>query len=91
MHTREEKLFVSMQQRLQQAAINDRERRTLLAQLESREEAQKVLVREHLLVYMDAQCCGFCVHRETLLSLILLVLGPLGQLPRYMLCVVYRF
>jgi len=46
MHTREEKLFVSMQQRLQQAAINDRERRTLLTQLESREEAQKVLVRD---------------------------------------------
>ena len=55
MHTREEKLFVSMQQRLQQAAINDRERRTLLAQLESREEAQKVLVCESLLIYMDTQ------------------------------------
>ena len=45
MQTREEKLFVSMQQRLQQAALNDRERRTLLAQLESRIESQKVLVR----------------------------------------------
>ena len=44
MDTREEKLFVSMQQRLQQAALNDRERRTLLAQLESREESQRVLV-----------------------------------------------
>lgn len=45
MQTREEKLFVSMQQRLQQAALNDRERRTLLAQLESRRESQKVLVK----------------------------------------------
>ena len=45
MQTREEKLFVSMQQRLQQAALNDRERRTLLSQLESRMESQKVLVK----------------------------------------------
>ena len=45
MHTREEKLFVSMQQRLQQASLNDRERRTLLAQLESRTKSQKSLVR----------------------------------------------
>ena len=44
METREEKLFVSMQQRLQQAALKDRERRILLAQLESREESQRVLV-----------------------------------------------
>ncbi|XP_065909470.1 inositol 1,4,5-trisphosphate-gated calcium channel ITPR1-like [Dysidea avara] len=43
MHTREEKLFSNIQKRLQQAAINDRERRALLAQLESRLETQKVL------------------------------------------------
>ena len=33
-----------MQHRLQQANINDRERRILLSQLESRTEAQKALV-----------------------------------------------
>ena len=33
-----------MQYRLQQASINDRERRILLSQFESREEAEKSLV-----------------------------------------------
>ena len=42
--TREEKLFTNLQYRLQQASINDRERRILLCQLESRREAQKTLV-----------------------------------------------
>ena len=42
--TREEKLFTNMQYRLQQASVNDRERRILLSQLESRAEAQKALV-----------------------------------------------
>ena len=45
--TREEKLFINMQYRLQQASINDRERRILLSQLESRAEAQKALVMIH--------------------------------------------
>jgi len=45
MQTREEKLFISMQQRLQQAALNDRERRTLLSQLESRAKSYKELVK----------------------------------------------
>ena len=44
LETREEKLFVNMQHRLQQASINDRERRILISQLESRAEAQKTLV-----------------------------------------------
>ena len=44
LETREEKLFINMQYRLQQASINDRERRILLSQLESRAEAQKALV-----------------------------------------------
>lgn len=44
LQTREEKLFVNMQYRLQQASINDRERRILLSQLESRTEAQENLV-----------------------------------------------
>jgi len=78
MHTREEKLFVSMQQRLQQAAINDRERRTLLAQLESREEAQKVLVSKLLMQTLSELCdC-----RGTLLLLILLVVELLDKLSR---------
>lgn len=47
LQTREEKLFVNMQHRLQQASINDRERRILLSQLESRTEAQKDLVISH--------------------------------------------
>ena len=41
---REEKVFINMQQSLQQAIINDRERRILLSQLESRIETQKDLV-----------------------------------------------
>ena len=45
LETREEKLFVNMQHRLQQAGTNDRERRMLLTQLESRMETQKALVR----------------------------------------------
>ena len=44
MRTREEKLFISMQQRLQRAALDDRERRMLLAQHESRMTSQKLLV-----------------------------------------------
>ena len=44
LETREEKLFVNMQHRLQQASVNDRERRILLSQLESQAEAQKALV-----------------------------------------------
>ena len=44
MQTREDKLFVSMQQRLQQAAMNDCERRALLAQLESHKGLQEMLV-----------------------------------------------
>ena len=56
MKTREEKLFVSMQQRLQQAALNDRERRTLLAQLESRMESRKVLVK--FFAYIKSPCCS---------------------------------
>ena len=44
LETREEKLFINMQHRLQQANINDRERRLLLSQLESRAESQKALV-----------------------------------------------
>ena len=44
MQTREDKLFVSMQQRLQQAALNDCERRALLAQIESRKSLQETLV-----------------------------------------------
>ena len=56
MHTREEKLFISMQQRLQQAALNDRERRMLLAQHESRMSSQKFLVEttsvcEKIIIY----------------------------------------
>ena len=55
-----------MQQRLQQAAINDRERRTLLAQLESREEAQKVLVSGLLLTW--AMFCIMCLQRDTFVT-----------------------
>lgn len=50
LETREEKLFVNMQHRLQQASINDRERRILLSQLESRAEAQRALVMIYLIV-----------------------------------------
>ena len=91
MHTREEKLFVSMQQRLQQAAINDRERRTLLAQLESHVEGKKVLVTNKFTHVENIIDYVFC--RETLLSLILLVVVGfklLNQLPKYVyiLCTV---
>ena len=44
LETREEKLFTNMQHRLQQASINDRERRLLLSQVESRAETEKALV-----------------------------------------------
>jgi len=37
-----------MQHRLQQASVNDRERRILLSQLESRGEAQKALVMSYM-------------------------------------------
>ena len=66
MNTREEKLFVSMQQRLQQAALNDRERRTLLSQLESREESQKVLVKfvhKITLFLQDNTCFEYCYRK----------------------------
>ena len=64
MHTREEKLFSNIQKRLQQAAINDRERRALLAQLESRLETQKVLVCYN--TSMKGNDID-CLHREILL------------------------
>ena len=44
--TREENLFVSMQQRLQQAVLNDTERRELLAQLDLHVSSQEILVFE---------------------------------------------
>ena len=74
MKIREEKLFVSMQQRLQQAALNDRERRTLLAQLESRMESRKVLVK--FFAYIKSPCCSdivFCWYRKILMLPNLLV------------------
>ena len=52
LETREEKLFVNMQHRLQQASTNDRERRILLSQLEAHAEAQKALVKWHCIVRM---------------------------------------
>ena len=45
--TREENLFISMQQRLQQAILNETERRALLAQLESHMNPQEILVMYH--------------------------------------------
>ena len=44
LETREERLFTNMRYRLQQAITNDRERRILLSQLESRIETRKDLV-----------------------------------------------
>ena len=47
---------MNMQYRLQQAGTNDRERRMLLTQLESRMETQKALVRfysTHKNIYID--------------------------------------
>ena len=55
METREEKLFVSMQYRLQQASTNDRERRMLLSQLESRIEAEKEIVRSFYVIILLAK------------------------------------
>lgn len=52
-HTREEKLFVSMQQRFQQAAINDRERRTLLEEFESQKETKRIVVKPN---YANTRC-----------------------------------
>ena len=46
LETREEKLFTNMKHRLQQASLNDRERRLLLSQVESRAEAENALVSE---------------------------------------------
>ena len=43
-HTREEKLVVSMQERLHQAAANECERRMLLAQHKSRIKSQNNMV-----------------------------------------------
>ena len=42
--TREEKFFVSMQQRLEQAAHNDSERRELLVQLKLKHTEELILV-----------------------------------------------
>ena len=61
MQTREEKLFVSMQERLKQAALNDRERRILLAQLESRRESQKVLVKFFAYTKSPVQFLTLCI------------------------------
>ena len=53
--TREGKLFMNMQYRLQQASINDHERRILLSQHDSHVEAQKALV-------ITCQCRNSKVH-----------------------------
>ena len=45
MQTTKENLFVRMQQVLQQAALNDHERRALIAKLEYLKESQKYLVK----------------------------------------------
>ena len=54
--TREENLFVSMQQRLQQAIVNDIERRALLAQLESHMSKQEILV---MYIYIYIYVCMY--------------------------------
>ena len=58
---REEKVFINMQQSLQQAIINDRERRILLSQLESRIETQKDLV----LIYCISEYRCFNVYHRS--------------------------
>ena len=49
---REERVFINMQHDLQQAIVDDHERRILLSQLESRTEIQKNLV---LILYFRIQ------------------------------------
>ena len=89
MYTREEKLFISMQQRLQQAALNDRERRMLLAQHESRMISQKNQVKSDAYVtlynYSDS-CC-----RKMNMSLNLLTKNILNQQLRYVFNYCFKF
>ena len=50
-----------MQHRLQQASINDRERRILLSQLEAHAEAQKALV---MVLRCGNEALNFIVHQN---------------------------